>query len=94
MSDSSNSINQCETPNSQEPQQYPPSVQAFMRSYDEYRSILNESSKNYLDHKNQITQIYQSRFSEIDNYMNMRSELINQESKFRHQIITDGYDDA
>ncbi|EAY20701.1 hypothetical protein TVAG_163970 [Trichomonas vaginalis G3] len=76
-------------PNPEATQEVPQNVQAFMRAYNEYRAILNETSPQYIENKEQIMQFYQSRISEIDNYKVMRNGLIDQESRFRAQIATD-----
>lgn len=74
-------------------QQQPGNIQAFLRAFNEYKSILNESSQNYIDNREQIMQIYQSRISEIDNYSSMRNDLITQESRFRAQLASDLVED-
>lgn len=73
--------------------QYPPSVQQFIHLYEDYVSILNETNQRYLDRKRQIEEVYQPRLSEIDTYLDMRGNLIHQESRFRNQIDTDQLDD-
>ena len=59
----------------------------FMNMFQEYQSILNETNASFLEQKDSISQVYQGRINEIDNFLSMKSDLINQEGNFKQQMI-------
>ena len=59
----------------------------FMNAFQEYQSILNETNPSFLEQKDSISQVYQGRINEIDNFLSMKSDLIIQEGNFKQQMI-------
>ena len=63
------------------------SAAKFMNAFQEYQSILNETNPSFLEQKDLISQVYQGRINEIDNFLSMKSDLIGQEGNFKQQMI-------
>lgn len=59
----------------------------FATIFQEYQSILNETNPAFLEQKDSISQFYQGRINEIDNFLAMKSDLIRQEGNFKQQMI-------
>ena len=61
----------------------------FVSLFKEYEQVLEDQYSVLVENRDQILTNYQAKISEIDNFLNMRKSMIEQEEKFRQQLVED-----
>jgi len=61
----------------------------FVSLFKEYEQVLEDQYSILVENRDQILTNYQAKISEIDNFLNMRKSMIEQEEKFRQQLVED-----